>query len=66
MKITNVKLQVSFIIETDNEEFGIYRRNNSDSWENLMGASWEQVWSDWRIQELEELFQEWPKTKNYD
>lgn len=41
MKISEVTITTSHIIKTDDEEYPYWRRNSSNSWENLMGESWE-------------------------
>jgi len=57
MNILDVKTTVVHYVETNDPEFGgMYRRGGSkDSWEQLMGESWEPVY--FRQEELEEQFQ---------
>lgn len=54
MKILSVSECISEIIETDNEEWPIYRRYSGGGWENLMGCSWEECYDD----DLEKAYQE--------
>jgi len=56
MKIIKVEPVTSEYITTDNKEWPIYRRNGPDSWENLMGNSWEEAYD---YEELEEAYKEW-------
>lgn len=57
MKIKSVTPVKSFIIETDDKDWPMYRRSaGSVSWENLMGESWEACYSN--EEELEKAFQE--------
>jgi len=55
MNITSIEKSVSEIVETDGEEFPIYRRHEGGTWEQLMGESWETVYT--REEELEEMYQ---------
>ena len=55
MNIISIEPIESFIVETDSETWPTYRRNAAASWENLMGASWEECYSD--EEELEAMFQ---------
>lgn len=57
MNIVDVKTSVVHYVEIDDPEFGgIYRRGGSeDTWERLMGDSWEPVY--FAQPELEEQFQ---------
>tara|TARA_R110002020_G_C16099265_1_gene758562 strand:- start:586 stop:783 length:198 start_codon:yes stop_codon:yes gene_type:complete len=58
MKILNAYRIEYFLVETDDEDYDTYRRNvngNKDSWEVLMGESWESTYDN---DELEDLFQE--------
>ena len=58
MKVLEVTKSISFIVETDGKEFPTYRRSeHGGSWENLMGESWESVYS--YEPELEAAYQEW-------
>lgn len=59
MNILKVSPWITYYIETDDPEFGgMYRRGGSkDSWEQLMGDSWEPVY--FRQEELEEQFQKY-------
>ena len=58
MKILEVRRVISFVVETDEKEFPIFRRSElGGSWENLMGESWESVYSN--EDELEAAYQEW-------
>ena len=54
MAIKDVSVIVSYIVETDHPEYPTYRRNGKDSWEQLMGMSWEEVME---CEEIEEEFQ---------
>ncbi len=59
MKIIDVQKVEYYIVETDTQDLNLYRRNvrgSKDSWEVLMGDSWEPTYGN---NELEELFQEW-------
>ena len=61
MKILKAYRIEYFLVETDDEDYDTYRRNvngNKDSWEVLMGESWESTYDN---NELEYLFQEWIK-----
>jgi hypothetical protein len=54
MKITSVEHFSYYYVETDQEEWGTFRRNDKGSWEQLMGQSWEDVW---KTDELDALFE---------
>ena len=56
MKIVSVEESKSEIIVTDSDEYPVYRRYSSGSWENLMGCSWEDVYN---IDEIEKIYQEY-------
>lgn len=43
MKVISVKTVVCEEIETDDDEYPVYRRYPDGEWENLMGESWESV-----------------------
>ena len=54
MKLLEVHPISSVIVETDEDEYPTYRRNGPDSWENLMGESWESFYA---CEHLEHLYQ---------
>lgn len=58
MAIKDVSVVVSYIVETDHPVWPTYRRNGKDSWEQLMGMSWEEVL------ECEEIEEEFQREKN--
>jgi len=62
MKILGIDKTTCFLIETDESEYPFYRRNGPYIWENLMGESWETVFSG--EDELENAFIEWMKNEN--
>jgi len=42
MKIVEVSGPFTYwVVETDTDEWPVYRRNGAGDWENLMGESWE-------------------------
>jgi hypothetical protein len=42
MKIVEVRGPFTYwVVETDTDEWPVYRRNGAGDWENLMGESWE-------------------------
>ena len=45
MKITSIEEVTSHIVETDNGDWPTYRRSGADCWENLVGQSWEPLYS---------------------
>lgn len=45
MKVLSVTLSTAEIVETDDECWDTYRRYNFDAWEQLIGDSWEPVYS---------------------
>lgn len=55
MKIKSVEMETSHIIDTGEE---YYRRWGPNSWQELMGESWEPVYYD-KEETLEKLFQEY-------
>ena len=64
MKILNVKRIEYYIVVTDEEDYNTYRRKvygDVDSWENLMGESWEPVYD---YAEFEKLLQEYLEKKH--
>ena len=61
MKIVEVNSVQSWYVETDEGEWPTYRRNSKDSWEQLMGNSFEEVCHREDIDELEKLFNEFNK-----
>ena len=58
MKVTRAGLFSALEVETDEQEFPIYRRYRSDIWENLMGDSWETIYGPTGLAELETAFWE--------
>ena len=58
MKILSAEHSISMLIETDSKEWPSFRRHSADSWENLIGESWEPVYS-FYIEKLEEEYQTW-------
>ena len=56
MKILDTNLCTSYIVETDDEDWPTYRRLSKECWENAMGESWETVYNDTKLKELEESF----------
>ena len=56
MKITSLDQASVYYIETDENEYPSYRRLSKDSWEVLMGESWEPAYG--QESELEALFRE--------
>lgn len=64
MKILNIEPSFSHIIETDEKEWPIYRRNSLDCWEQLMGESWEPVYNYSKLQSLNEAFDGYINDKN--
>lgn len=63
MKITEVTKSMTYYVDTDAEDFPYYRTDETgETWENLMGESWESVYNDG---ELKELFLDWRK-KEYE
>jgi len=57
VNIERVTRVVSFVIETDSDEYPTYRRSEGGAWENLMGESWEPCYSDEK--ELEQMYQDY-------
>ena len=62
MKILSIKKQEVYIIETDEEETPIYLRWSENSYDNLIGESWESAY--YIEDKLEPLFQEFIKNKD--
>ena len=56
MKIIETVEYTVICVETDKKEFPTYRRLSADSWENLMGESWEPAY--FEEKELEAAYQE--------
>lgn len=56
MKIIKVSEDTYFSVKTDDPVWPYYRRNGPESWENLMGESWEPVY--FQEEELEKAFNE--------
>jgi hypothetical protein len=56
MKVLDATASISFVVDTDDKEWSTYRRHSEDIWECLMGESWEPVYSDRKIEELEDAF----------
>lgn len=46
MKVIGVTTLVAKFIETDEENYPLYRRGGPEQWENLMGESWESYYDD--------------------
>jgi hypothetical protein len=61
MKIESVYPFVSFIIQTDNSEYFTYQRSSSNDWNVLMGESWEAIFNESTLRDLEKLYQEFIK-----
>lgn len=61
MKIIDSWEITATVIDTDETDFPTYRRYSSGNWEQLMGQSWEPVYSGEK--ELEQMYQEWLKEK---
>ena len=58
MKIVEVSGPFTYwVVETDTDEWPVYRRNGAGDWENLMGESWEPSY--FGESALEALFQAW-------
>lgn len=55
MKILNIVKAVTFYIDTDNKDYGLFRRGENGEWEQLMGESWESCY--FLETELEAAFQ---------
>lgn len=61
MKIREIKqiVEINYYVQVDDTDFSTFRRSEHGIWENLMGESWEPVYSS-QEDELERQFQlEW-------
>lgn len=61
MKVIGVTTLVAKFIETDEENYPLYRRGGPEQWENLMGESWESYYDDG---ELEAAYQTFKKEQH--
>ena len=61
MKVLEVEKSISKIVTTDDEDWPIYRRYSADSWEVLMGESWESLYL---CEKVEKAYQEYTGRKN--
>jgi len=61
MRIKDIERGECYRVETDDPDWSSYRRNAPNSWENLMGSSWEDVYD---CEELEKAFQEYIKNQS--
>ena len=67
MKITKVRREIIFRVDTDEDDFYLYTRLAKDDWQILAGEFDVTIISDEKINELEEQFQEYmSKNKRQD
>jgi len=60
-RVLRVDPPITFeIVRTDDPDFPTYRRNQTGAWENLMGESWETVYT---TRHLERAYQEYMKQR---
>ena len=60
MKLIETHEVTATVVETDDPEWPTFKRYSKDSWENLMGESWETVFG--REEELEAMYQDWMRS----
>ena len=56
MKVIGTTIITAVFIETDEENYPLYRRGSPEQWENLMGESWESYDDDGELEAAYQAF----------